>query len=173
MSMYRHHSHDVPELNTSSLPDLIFSVLFFFMIVTHMRTDLVKVRYQVPQAKELKKLAHKSTVTHIYIGKEIREKRKEKREGFKGKGGRLQEEGTTYVIQVNDKVVTAEELTRYLQSVRAAAAPADQQNLTANISADRHAPMGLITDVKQALRKAGILKVTYTGIQAKNASVNN
>ena len=36
-------SHDVPELNTSSLPDLIFSVLFFFMIVTHMRQVTLKV----------------------------------------------------------------------------------------------------------------------------------
>lgn len=160
MSIYRHHSHSVPELNTSSLPDLIFSVLFFFMIVTHMRTDLLKVRYQVPQATELKKLAHKSTVTHIYIGTAFREERgKRKEEGEQHSGD--------YVIQVNDKVVTVEELLPYLQRERAHVGAEDAKNLSANISADRNAPMGLIADVKMALRRAGILKVTYTGTVKK------
>ena len=44
--MFRRRSREVPGLNTSSLPDLIFSVLFFFMIVTHMRHVTVKVKYQ-------------------------------------------------------------------------------------------------------------------------------
>lgn len=149
MSMYRHHSHTVPELNTSSLPDLIFSVLFFFMIVTHMRTDLLKVRYQVPQATELKKLTHKTTVTHIYIGNDV------------------STPNSAYKIQVNDKIVTPEQLADYLQKERTNVSAEEAKNLSANISADRNAPMGLITDVKQALRKAGILKVTYTGENKK------
>lgn len=144
MSIYRHRSHAVPELNTSSLPDLIFSVLFFFMIVTHMRTDLLKVHYQVPQGTQLNKLTHKSTVTHIYIG--------------------TVDASHQYFIQVNDKVVTTDELANYLKTERAHASESDAQNLSANISADSSTPMGLITDVKQALRKAGILKVSYTGI---------
>ena len=59
-------SREIPALNTSSLPDLIFTVLFFFMIVTHMRNVTVKVRYQVPQGKELNRLTKKSTTMHIY-----------------------------------------------------------------------------------------------------------
>lgn len=39
----------------------------------------------------------------------------------------------------------------------------DKQNLSATISADKRAPMRLVTEVKQALRRAGILKVSYTG----------
>ena len=53
MSMFRYHSHEMPGLNTASLPDLIFSVLFFFMIVTHMRKETLKVQYRVPQGTEL------------------------------------------------------------------------------------------------------------------------
>ena len=51
-SMFRSSARDkgVPSLNMASMPDLIFTVLFFFMIVTHMRSDEVKVRLQVPQA---------------------------------------------------------------------------------------------------------------------------
>ena len=66
MSRLRKRKHSIPGLNTSSLPDLIFTVLFFFMIVTHMRSVPLKVRYQVPEGTELTRLVKKSTVTYIY-----------------------------------------------------------------------------------------------------------
>ena len=63
----RHHS--VPALNTAALPDLIFTVLFFFMIVTHMQKVAVKVKYRTPQGTELTRLTKKSAVSYIYIGR--------------------------------------------------------------------------------------------------------
>ena len=60
---------DVPTLNMASLPDLIFTVLFFFMIVTHMRDVELKVSYQVPQGTEVQKLGHKASIVHIYVGR--------------------------------------------------------------------------------------------------------
>ena len=47
---------EMPELNTSSLPDLIFSILFFFMIVTSMREVTLKVEFEVPAGTEIQKL---------------------------------------------------------------------------------------------------------------------
>ena len=44
MQIRRHRRPEVPMLNTASLPDLIFTVLFFFMMVTHMRTVILKVK---------------------------------------------------------------------------------------------------------------------------------
>ena len=67
--MFHRNNHEVPALNTSSLPDLIFTVLFFFMIVTHMRDVELKVRYEVPQGTELQKLTHKSAVIYIYVAR--------------------------------------------------------------------------------------------------------
>ena len=58
-SIFRRSSHEMPGLNLSSMPDLIFTVLFFFMIVTHMRHDDVKVRYEVPAGTEVQKLQQK------------------------------------------------------------------------------------------------------------------
>lgn len=69
MSMFRRREHTAPGLNTASLPDLIFSVLFFFMIVTHMQKVAVKVQYRTPQGTELTRLTKKTAVTYIYIGK--------------------------------------------------------------------------------------------------------
>ena len=68
MSMFGRREHEMPGLNTSSLPDLIFTVLFFFMIVNHMRTDVMKVRYQTPQGTELSKVKKMSATIHVYIG---------------------------------------------------------------------------------------------------------
>ena len=68
---------EVPMLNTASLPDLIFTVLFFFMIVTHMRTTTSKVQYALPQGTELKRLVKKSAVTSIYIGRAMPETTRE------------------------------------------------------------------------------------------------
>ena len=69
-SMFHSTARDkgVPSLNMASMPDLIFTVLFFFMIVTHMRSDEVKVRLQVPQAKEVQKLANRPSVVNVYVG---------------------------------------------------------------------------------------------------------
>ena len=68
MSMFRRHRHEMPGLNMSSMPDLIFTVLFFFMIVTTMREVTLKVKFTTPQGTELEKLGKKSTVSFIYIG---------------------------------------------------------------------------------------------------------
>ena len=66
MSMFKRTRREIPGLNTSSLPDLIFTVLFFFMIVTHMRKVTLKVKYQVPQGTELTRLTKKTAVSYIY-----------------------------------------------------------------------------------------------------------
>ena len=62
--------HGVPTLNVASMPDLIFTVLFFFMIVTHMRSDEVKVRLEVPAGSEVKKLTGHPAIINIYIGRQ-------------------------------------------------------------------------------------------------------
>ena len=69
-SMFHQSRRSVPSLNVASMPDLIFTVLFFFMIVTHMRSDEVKVRLEVPQGSEVQKLANKQAVVNVYIGRQ-------------------------------------------------------------------------------------------------------
>ena len=56
---------EMPELNTSSLPDLIFSILFFFMIVTSMREEEVKIEFKLPKGTGLSKIERKTAVVNI------------------------------------------------------------------------------------------------------------
>ena len=144
MSMFKRKDHSVPGLNTASLPDLIFTVLFFFMIVTHMKENQMKVKYQVPQGTKLERLAKKSTVSHIYIGKP-----------YKG--------GEDNAVQVNDKIVDAADVEDFIAAERKRMAPDDAKNMTVSIKADKKADMGVVTDVKQSLRRANALKILYSG----------
>ena len=144
MSMFKRKDHSVPGLNTASLPDLIFTVLFFFMIVTHMKENRMKVKYQLPQGTKLERLAKKSTVSHIYIGKP-----------YKGGGDNA--------VQVNDKIVDAADVEDFIAAERKRMAPDDAKNMTVSIKADKKADMGVVTDVKQSLRRANALKILYSG----------
>ena len=104
----------------------------------------MKVKFQEPQGTKLERLTKKSTVSHIYIGKP-----------FKG--------GQQDVVQVNDRIVEASEVEDFIAAERKRMSPEDVKKMTVSIKADRKANMGVITDVKQSLRRANALKILYSG----------
>ena len=149
MSRFRHsNSHDVTGLNLASMPDLIFTVLFFFMIVTHMRQTELKVRYVVPQGTELEKTGHKGSVVYLYIGHPVDEQ------------GRVVSDETR--IQVNDHYVSAREIPDAIAEARDRMSSEDRMRMTVSVHADKDTDMGVINDVKQALRQAGALRINYS-----------
>ena len=150
MSMFKRTRREIPGLNTSSLPDLIFTVLFFFMIVTHMRKVTLKVRYQVPQGTELTRLSKKTAVSYIYIGKPA-------------VGSDIDKAKTA--IQLNDKYATTTDIIDYIAAEKSRMTPEDQQQMTVSIKADKNTKMGIISEVKQALRKSKALKISYSATE--------
>lgn len=139
---------EIPELNTSSLPDLIFSVLFFFMITTSMREVTLKVKFEKPIGTQLEKLARKSCTSFIYIGPPT--------DALKSQVG----SGTR--IQLNDKFAETNEVYDFVISERNELAEVDKPFFTVSLKADHETPMGIMTDVKQVLRKAYALKIVYS-----------
>lgn len=157
MRLYRGRNHDIPALNTASLPDLIFSILFFFMLVVHMRKTTVHVKYQVPMATELSRLYNNSNVQYIYIGLPV--------------NNLGQVKGEKMVVQLNDNLTTISELKKYLIQLSAALPPEQWRQLSVSIKADRHADMGTIMDLKQALREANVLNVNFTAVMSKDSKL--
>lgn len=151
MSFFRRTRREVPMLNTASLPDLIFTVLFFFITVTHMRQVTLKVKYRVPEGTELTRLVKKSAVMHIYIGKPTDEMSRVV--------------GNETCVQVNDKYADMDEVTDYVAGERNRMSPEDAQAMSVSVKADRETEMGVIADVRQALRRAGALRVNYSATQ--------
>ncbi|MGN0035607.1 MAG: ExbD/TolR family protein [Bacteroidaceae bacterium] len=138
----------MPALNTSSLPDLIFTLLFFFMIVTTMREVTLKVEFKAPQGTELEKLEKKSLVTFIYVGKPTADLRKKM--------------GSESRIQLNDKFADVAEIQDYVMQERSSMKEEDQPFMTVSLKIDKDTKMGIVTDIKQALRQAYALKINYS-----------
>ena len=128
-SKFSQSRRSVPQLNVASMPDLIFTVLFFFMIVTHMRSDEVKVRLQVPQGKEVQKLANKQAVVNLYIGRQ----------------------GEVWRVQLNNEIVQPADIPARIEDIRGGLSQENQQRLTVSLRVDKKAPMGLVSEVKRQL----------------------
>ena len=140
---------DIPQLNMASMPDLIFTVLFFFMIVTHMRSVPVMVKHQVPAGKELTKLSKQPVITYIYIGKPL---------------GGAAADSPSSVVQVNDKIMEVDAISDYMSSLRHSLGKEDAENMIVSLKVDKDTEMGLVSDVKQALRRAHVTRVHYSAV---------
>ena len=136
----------MPEMNTSSLPDLIFTILFFFMIVTTMREVTLKVKFVVPAGTELEKLEKKSAVSFIYVGPPTDQLRAQ----F----------GSSTRIQLNDRYAEPKEVMDFIYQERQSMS--DQTAQVVSIKADQRTQMGYITDIKEVLRRSWALKVNYS-----------
>ena len=143
----REGKKEVPAISTASLPDIIFMLLFFFMATTSMKEVTYKVDIHAPEATELQSLEKKSLVRYVYVGEPKKE--------FKGKYG------SETRIQLDDAFADVRQLEEYVVREREAMNEEDQNLLTVSIKADRDTKMGIITDIKQALRRAYALKVNY------------
>jgi len=134
------------KINTSSLPDIIFMLLFFFMVSTVMRETTLIVKVKPPEATEVQKLEKKSLVSYIYIGSPVKSTLY----------------GTESRIQLNDSFAEVADIQEFVTREREARDEADRKFLTTSIKADAETRMGVITDIKQELRRAGAFKINYS-----------
>lgn len=142
---------EVPEMNTSSMPDIVFAVLFFFIITTTLRSETLMVRMKLPTASEVQKLEKKSLVTYINIGPPL--------------DARL---GSGTQMQLNDRFAQVTDIQNYIAQEKASMNEADQPLMTVSIKADDNTRMQYITEVKQALRQAYALKISYSARKGEN-----
>jgi biopolymer transport protein ExbD len=149
MSLFRTgKKRTLPPINTASLPDCIFLLLFFFMVTTHFRHTNTRIMVQTPQASEVKKLEKKSLVSYIYVGTPIPQ---------------LQAiYGTEPRIQLNDAFATVDDIRDFISSEREQMTESEQKQMTVSLKIDKEAKMGLVSDIKQELRRANALKISYS-----------
>lgn len=147
MSKFKKKSGDKsPGINTASLPDIVFMLLFFFMVTTVLRETTLKVKVTTPFATEVQKLEKKSLVSYIYIGKPTEPDR------F----------GTQSRIQLNDVFAEPNDIASFIILEREKVDERLVTQMTTSIRADKETKMGIVTDVKQELRKINSLKINYS-----------
>jgi biopolymer transport protein ExbD len=135
-----------PTISTSSLPDIVFMLLFFFMVSTVMREVDLKIKMNQPEATEIVKFENKSLVNYIYIGAPLDEKK------F----------GNTPRIQLNDAFATVNDVGPYIETKRSEVDEVLVPQLTTALKVDQDTKMGIVTEVKQELRKVQALKLSYS-----------
>ncbi len=151
MRIERRRERRQPELNMQSLPDLIFTVLFFFMLVTTMRSVPVKVDFRAPEGSEIVKLRKNSSTLYVFVGRPVQAYR--------------QALGDSVVIQVNDRYVPLQQVTAAVNKYCEDLLPDEREQMTVSLKVDRSVPMGVVSQVKMALRQAGALKVHYSAVK--------
>ncbi len=138
----------LPPISTASLPDIIFILLFFFMVVTVMRDSELKLFVSTPFATELTKLENKSLVNFMYIGKPL-----EKYKSIYGTKPRL---------QLGDKISELRDIPIFLEKHRIKVPENQRTSISSSLRVDGGATMGIVQDVKTELRKSNQLKINYS-----------
>ncbi len=142
MSKFKKKKKGLPAISTASLPDIVFMLLFFFMVSTTMRETDLKVKVTLPFATEVKKLERKSLVSYIYVGK------------MNGVGGDK--------IQLNDRISDVKNVKYFIFAERESHSEDEIPLLTTSIKADINSNVGTITDIKEELRNVNALKINYS-----------
>ena len=155
MSKFKKKKKGLPAISTASLPDIVFMLLFFFMVSTTMReTDLLIKKPVLPTASEVKKLEHKSLVSTIYVGK--------------SKDARIAGDK----IQVNDKIIDVKDVPSFIFAERAIRKEEEVKFMTTSIKADKEANVGTILDIKEQLRDINALKVSFSTTRGSSLRSN-
>ena len=137
----------LPAISTASLPDIVFMILMFFMVSTSMRQTERMVKVTLPQASEIIKLERKDLASYIYVGTPLNQ--------YQSKYG------TDSRIQLNDSFRTIDEIRDFIAAERENLSESDRPFMTVSIKADEDTRMGIITDIKQELRRCSALKIMY------------
>ena len=122
------------EIPTSSMPDIIFMLLLFFMVATTLREVDVYVQYKLPEAVAIEKIENKRLISYIWVGKDGR-------------------------IQLNDGIVKLEEIQEIMYKKRV-----ELPNVIVSLRIDKESDMGVVTDIQQALRKADARRINYSAM---------
>ena len=147
MSKFSKKKKELPPISTASLPDIVFMLLFFFMVTTVMRETDALIEVKVPTASEVKKLERKSLISYIYVGKPMPK--------YRAKYGNSDK------IQLNDKFAAISDIRSFILAERASKKEEEVPYMTTSIKADGKANMGIISDIKLELSNVNALKINY------------
>lgn len=139
-------SEDIP---TAALPDIIFMLLFFFMVTTVMRETDIMVQQQLPKATQLTKIERKSLVSYIYMGEP--------------KNASLY--GSEPKVQTNDVFVEVDDIVQFVNQEKDKLSEVERDQITMSLKVDTEVKMGLVTDVQEELRKGNARRVLYSSIK--------
>jgi biopolymer transport protein ExbD len=153
MSKFRkNEKNEVPAVSTASLPDIVFMLLFFIMVSTSMRETTMMVKIHLPEATEINKLEKKSLVSYIFVGPPMPQYQAQL--------------GNEPRIQLNDQFAKVSDIPDFIEAERQAREEQEQKQMITSLKVDEFTKMGIVSDIKQELRKAAALHIAYSSRKA-------
>ena len=139
------NSNHEATISTAALPDIIFMLLFFFMVTTVLRKSDENLKYKIPAAEQIKQIEKKSLITQISIGipKET--------EKF----------GTEPRIEADGKLIEIKDIVPFIMMEKDKLPTYNRDQIIVMLKVDEEVPMGIVTDVTQELRKANARRIIY------------
>lgn len=148
MSKFKKKTSTSQNIPTSALPDIIFMLLFFFMVTTVLREQEILVEQKIPQATQLQKLEKKTLISYLYIGKPKN----------------VAQFGTEPRVQANDVLINTKDIVLWVNQEKDKLSEAERDQITISMKADREVKMGPISDVQFELREADARKLLYAAV---------
>ena len=149
MTKFKKKAQTKTDIPTAALPDIIFMLLFFFMVTTVLREQDILVKQKIPRATQLKKLEKKTLVSYIYIGEP-------KNADKYGKAAK---------IQANDVFITVDDVPQFVLQEKDKLSEVERDQITISMKVDVDAKMGIVTDVQEKLRDVNARKILYASIK--------
>ena len=154
MSRFSKKSSTSPGISTASLPDIVFMLLFFFMVTTVLRETELLVEQKLPHATQLTKLERKSLVSHIHVGRPLNTK-------LYGKEPK---------IQANDVFITVESIPQWVTQEKDKLNEVERDKITISLKGDIETKMGIIVDVQEQLREVNARKLLYNSLISSHST---
>lgn len=140
----RNKPREVKEISTASLPDIVFLLLFFFMVSATIKNKEDKVSIQYPQATAITQIEKKTLIREISVGipKDHRY-------------------GDQPVIAVDDRIILMDDVPQWVIEQKETLPEAYKDQMIVLLRADELVKMGLVSDIQQQLKKADARKIVY------------
>ncbi|MEX2513746.1 MAG: biopolymer transporter ExbD [Cyclobacteriaceae bacterium] len=148
MAKFKKKTKADTNIPTSALPDIIFMLLFFFMVTTVLREQEILVEQKIPQATQLQKLQKKTLISYLFVGKP-------KNPSLYGSEPR---------IQANDVLINTTDILLWVNQEKDKLSEAERDQITISLKADRDVKMGPISDIQFELREADARKLMYASV---------
>jgi len=145
MAKFKKKSNTSQDIPTAALPDIIFMLLFFFMVTTVLRESTILVKQSIPKATQLRKLEQKKLVSYMYVGKPTDPKK------F----------GAEPKIQANDAFIEVEGIIKFIEEEKSKLAENEKDQITISIKVDDETKMGIVADIQEKMRDVNARKLMY------------
>lgn len=156
----KNKSKGQPAVSTAALPDIVFMLLFFFMVAATIKTDNYTqyIKLEKPKGTEMQVLQDKDLIPNIYVGIP--------NDKYAGQFG------TNHILVVNDKPSTSMDvIVPYLNEFKSGVKPEKWKDLNVQLTADKSAKMGYVNDIKTQIGYAQIPQMNF-GVDEGDVNLN-